>query len=604
MGLRRWQKGQLKTLLRDLLSVKLVRFERGKFRVGLEEPDRDKVRKRITGFIERRGSFLFLSQFDRPGERVRILAPEEGLRDGLLAVAELKDGGCKVLSSFESLQSVRLIKEFVRLKYCLPRSFGKGVQQEVRNLPSELNLEGRVDLRHLRHVTIDGERAKDFDDAVAIERRRNGFRLYVSIADVSHYVAPKTFIDREAFKRGMSIYFPDSVIPMLPKVLSDDLCSLKEREDRLCFSVVLDFDRNGKLEGFDFKRSVIRSVKRLTYEQVERAIVEKDKSERRRLKGLLTDLECMKEMAEILIEKRKERGSLDFDLPEPEILLDMEGRIRNISRSERLFSHRLIEEFMIAANRKVAEFLSERKVKTLFRVHEKPEKDKLHTFEKFLKGLSVRPVRHLQGVKRLQAILEEVKGRPYEFIVNRMLLRSMKQAHYEPTDRGHFGLGLSSYLHFTSPIRRYPDLICHRVLAAVLSDRPVPYSEEELAYMSTYLSERERTIMDVEREIEDRIRILFMKKRVGEEYEGMITHIAPFGFFVELFDVFVEGLVPFSDLLDDYYVLAEDGLSAKGRRRKKGFKIGDTVRVRIVSADPERRILRFSLVRSEKKGGP
>ncbi|MCS7280920.1 MAG: VacB/RNase II family 3'-5' exoribonuclease [Desulfobacterota bacterium] len=555
----------------------------------------EKKRETITGFIKKVGSTYTLESDAKPYASYVILKSKEKLIEEALAVARKLDRGCEITKVFPAISTLNQIKEFVIAKYGLPRRFGKNVEDEIKLLERKVSTKNRIDLTHIRHVTIDGENAKDFDDAVYVEKTDGHYRLYVSIADVGSYVPKGSALDKEANMRGMSVYFPDSVIPMLPAALSDDLCSLKPKKNRLCFSVIMELDKKGNVKRTRFEKSVIRSVKRLTYEEVELAIIEKDKQVRKRLKGILKDLELMKELTEVLLERRSERGSLDFDLPEPEIIIDLKGAVKNILRSKRLFSHRIIEEFMILANRTVAEFLERKKIAVLFRVHEEPEHEKLRVFEKFCKSFGIPLHRNKNGIKRLQAILESAKNKFYEFILNRLLLRSMKQAKYSAVNRGHYGLGLVSYLHFTSPIRRYPDLVCHRILEAVISGKKSPYTYEELDSMASYLSERERIIMEIEREIEDRVRILFMKDNLGEEYSGIITHIAPFGFFVELFDVFVEGVVLFSDMVDDHYEVKREGTVFAGKRRKKIFTLGDIVRVKVVSADVERKVLRFVL---------
>lgn len=600
LRLKRESRSKLRKILNGLSKKgTILKLKGGRFLFkgkGVEVVDGEKRKKIVTGFIKKSGNFYFLDSEQKDNGSYIILQSKEKLLEHALAVGMRKNNGCKIIKVFQSLSDTKDIKEFIILKYGLPKKFSNKVEKEIETIYSRAFENGRLDLREIRHVTIDGENAKDFDDAVFVEKTDAGYRLYVSIADVASYVDKGSSLDNEAKQRGMSIYFPDSVIPMLPKALSDDLCSLKPKKDRACFSVIMDLDRKGNVKSAIFKKSIIRSRRRLTYEEVERAIIDKDRIERKRLKGLIRDLELMKELTEVLLDRRSERGSLDFDLPEPEIIIDMKGDVREILRSKRLFSHRIIEEFMIMANRTVAEFFDRNRVPALFRIHEEPEREKLVVFEQFLRSFRISLSHDKWGIKKLQNILEHVKGKPYEFIVNKVLLRSMKQAKYSAENKGHFGLGLKSYLHFTSPIRRYPDLVCHRILEALLSRRKIPYTYEELDSMATYLSERERLIMDVEREIEDRIRILFMKENIGEEYEGVIIHIASFGFFVELFDVFVEGLVLFSDLTDDYYTVNRDGTMFFGKRRKNVFKLGDVVKVKVVSADVERKLLRFVVV--------
>lgn len=494
------------------------------------------------------------------------------------------------------LESVSDIIDFAYKQYNLSPRFKRAVYEELNDPIIHLDRIKRVDLRDKDHITIDGEFAKDFDDAVAIEKTKEGYILYVSIADVSSYVALNTETDKEALKRGTSIYFPARVIPMLPKQLSDDLCSLKPHKDRRTMTVEILFDRIGGIRDKRFYPSVIKSRARLTYRKVEDAIINMEPHIKGIPKDIETKLEHMGELTEIIAEKRKRRGSLDFDLPEPEITIDMEGGIKDVLRSERLFSHRIIEEFMIAANEAVASLLAERKIPAIYRVHEPPDPERLFDVERLLNSLGINIKISIKDGNHLQYILEKAKKTPYEFLINRAVLRSMKQARYSAKITGHFGLASDCYLHFTSPIRRYPDLICHRALKHLLVRTSYPYNEKQLEVMANHLSERERLAMEAEREVEDRIRILFMKERIGDVYEGIISHVAPFGLFVELKDVFVEGLILLSEIHDDYYIFQEDRFRVIGRRNKRVYRIGDMVKIRVIKADVEAKRLYFNLV--------
>jgi ribonuclease R len=505
------------------------------------------------------------------------------------------DPACTILKVFKGLTDVRSIIQFVQYKSALPFRFKKRTENEAQALDTSMKPSDRLDLRETIHVTIDGEFAKDFDDAVCIEKTDRGFTLYVSIADVSHYVLPGTGLDREAYERGTSVYFPGAVVPMLPTILSNGICSLNPNEDRLAMTVKLSFNTNGDLTGSSFHKSIIRSFLRLTYNEVEDAVVRKDRTIRKEVQSILPALECMGELATLLSTKRERRGSLDFDLPESDVILDIEGDIHDILRAERLFSHRIIEEFMIAANEAVADFLTENKANAMYRIHEPPDTEKLKDFERLLQALSIGYKRDTKNIKSLQTVLRNVEGTDYEFLVNRVLLRSMKQARYSSQNKGHFGLASHCYLHFTSPIRRYPDLVCHRALKSLLSDEGKRYGEKELESMANYLSDRERLAMEAEREIEDRIRILFMRDSIGKEYDGIISHITSFGFFVELLDVFVEGLVLINTLYDDYYHFEEERFRLVGRRTRKIYRVGDKVKVKVILADVEKKQLHFSL---------
>ncbi|OPY77236.1 MAG: Ribonuclease R [Syntrophorhabdus sp. PtaU1.Bin153] len=575
---------------REAKIIKVTQRKMGNI-VGFVKKDRNLAYvipedDRISGHfvVNRRTNIGNLHDDDLVAARITRF-PDEG-----------NDPECKILSVFPGLSDVKSIIRFVEYKHGLPLRFKKVVEAEARGMDLAADPAERLDLRDTKHVTIDGELAKDFDDAVCVEKTDRGFILYVSIADVSHYVAPRSNLDSEAYARGTSVYFPGTVIPMLPKRLSNGLCSLNPREDRLTLTVKLVFDRNGRPAGASFHRSIIRSTMRLTYNGVEDALIKRGRKPARKVMELLRELELMGELASLLGQEREKRGSLDFDLPEPEVLLDIEGGITNILRAERLFSHRIIEEFMIAANEAVARFLSDKGASPLFRIHEPPDVDKLRDFKRLLQTLSIGYAKGPPDPRNLQSILAGVEGTPYEFLINKVLLRSMKQAKYSAINKGHFGLASDCYLHFTSPIRRYPDLLCHRILKGILTNSPVRQTQEELEKMATHLSEQERMAMEVEREIEDRTRVLFMKEKVGEEYEGIISHVASFGFFVELLEVFVEGLVLLSDLLDDYYHFEEEKFRIIGRRTRKIYRIGDRVRVRVALADVEKSRLHFALL--------
>ena len=508
---------------------------------------------------------------------------------------------CELIKVFKGgLDTAPAVATFIEYKHNLPLRFKRSTELEAKGLETkrpaaDLSQKDRVDLRKLKHVTIDGETAKDFDDAVCVEKTRKGYTLFVSIADVSAYVSPGSQIDLEAYERGTSIYFPGKVLPMLPKILSNDLCSLNPDEDKLALTAKIIFNNNADVTETAFFPSIIRSVKRLTYRQVEDVLIVKDKTARKDLKNLLRELDCMRDLVGLLTEKRDKRGSLDFDLPEPQVILDIEGGIKDIVRAERLFAHRLIEEFMVAANEAVARYLRDNKLPAIYRIHEAPEREKLRDIEKLVHTLPLE--RRISSEKKgfLQSLLQSARGTDYEYFVNRVLLRSMKQARYSPLNKGHFGLASDCYLHFTSPIRRYPDLVCHRSLKSHPSNR-APYNEEELERMASHLSDRERTAMEAERELEDRIRILFMKDKLGETYEGIISHITAYGFFVELTAIFVEGLVLLADLTNDYYHFEESRLRLIGRRTRKIYRIGDKITIKVAAADAATNRLHFSPV--------
>jgi len=487
-------------------------------------------------------------------------------------------------------------------KYDLPHRFSSTALKEARGLsplPSSEEYLDRVDLRGIPTFTIDGEKARDFDDAVSIEKGRDGeMRLYVSISDVSHYVEEGSALDEEAFFRGTSVYFPDRAIPMFPPDLSNEICCLHPGVDRLTLTVELRYDSNGEQKEPRFYPSVIRSANRLTYTIVKKMLVDEDPELRINLKHLLPSLEWMASLSQELRRRRLKRGAIDFDLPEPEVILNLQSETEDIVRAERNLAHQIIEEFMIAANEAVASFMEEKGVPFIYRIHEPPTQEAMEEFRRFISHLGYRMGKSEDpSPGELQRVLIEVKGKREEKVVNNVLLRSMKWAKYSAKNLGHFGLASSAYTHFTSPIRRYPDLMVHRFLRKALSKKEIRTSEEEMARKADHLSNRERVAMEAEREILDRYRIRFMKDRIREVYDGVISGVTAFGFFVELKDIFVEGLVRMTSLHDDYYQYNEKRYCLVGERTHKTFRIGDEVKVRVERVDGERRHIDFGLVR-------
>ncbi|MHC1696732.1 MAG: ribonuclease R [Geobacteraceae bacterium] len=499
-------------------------------------------------------------------------------------------------------------------KYGLPDLFPPEVLAEATSVyrpVGDSDREGRVDLRDLLTVTIDGETARDFDDAVSVRSEKDdSIRLWVSIADVSHYVAPGSCLDREALKRGTSVYFPDRCIPMLPEKLSNGICSLNPREDRLAMTAELLFDATGEARESRFYPSVIRSDERLTYTEVKEILADENPETMQRYATLCNDLRTMEVLAGRLGEKRRQRGSIDFDLPEPEIILDLQGRPESIGIAERNLAHRLIEEFMLAANEAVASHLEGHGIPCIFRIHEPPDPVKLKDFQDFIKpmGLSFK----LRGASvvpaEFQRLLGEVEGRPEERMVNELLLRCMKQARYSAENLGHFGLASPCYLHFTSPIRRYPDLVAHRILKDQLSNRLQKRQRGKLAADLPEVAEqsslRERKAMEAEREIIDLKRLQYMEKHLGEVYDACITGVASFGFFVELPDLVVEGLVHVSALGNDLFRLLEKQHTLRGQKSGIAFRIGDRVRVRVDAVNRSNKRIEFSLESGGRKLGP
>jgi ribonuclease R len=500
----------------------------------------------------------------------------------------------------QGLETLTIIK-----KYELPESFPPQVQKEVAALPAEItpaDLEGRRDLRALTTVTIDGADAKDLDDAVSLQRLANGnLELGVHIADVGHFVREGTALDREAFQRGTSVYLVETVIPMLPPELSNGLCSLNPKVDRLTVSVLMELDAGGQLIKYDFTPSVINSRERMTYEDL-RAILEyQDESLSRRYAPLLPMFTEMSRLALILRSRRADRGAIDFDLPEIKVVLDDTGRTAALEKRPRSIAEMIIEEFMLQCNEVVAAHFTRLQVPFLYRVHERPDEEKMLAFRDFVHnlGYSLKGRPDKIHSRALQALLQQVAGKPEQRVVNTLLLRSMKQARYSAEHLPHFGLAAEDYTHFTSPIRRYPDLVVHRLLREYLAGMP---GSRRLARLARYneaaaerSSVRERLAMEAERESVEVKKMDFMSGKEGQEYDATISGVASFGFFVEL-DNLVEGLVHISSLTDDYYRYNEKTLSLHGGRTGKTFRIGRPVRVVLRRVDKDKRQLDFNLL--------
>jgi ribonuclease R len=492
-------------------------------------------------------------------------------------------------------------------RYGLATSFPEPVHRQIASASFSISageIAARTDLRNLPIVTIDGELARDFDDAVCVRKTNGRYELFVCIADVAFYVRPGTAIDQEAYSRATSVYFPDRAIPMLPEVLSNGICSLNPNEDRLTKTVAMEINSKGEVVHSRFFNSVIRSQERMTYTAVRRILVDKDSACLERYRNLGDQFKLMEELALLIYENRRARGNLDFDLPEAEIILDIQGMPENIVRAERNIAHRIIEEFMIAANEAVARHLKAQDLPLLYRVHEGPDAEALEAIAPFLLSLGYRlPIkRDPITPPEIQRLLEACRGKPEEKVINHVLLRAMKQAHYQPENIGHFGLASICYTHFTSPIRRYPDLMVHRMLdRALQGDKLKPSERDELEkYLQEagkHTSQRERNSMDAEREMVDLKKAQFMMDKLGEDFAGVITSLANFGFFVELDAYFVEGLVRVSTLTDDDYHYYEKEYVIKGSRHGRKFRLGDAVRVKVVRINAFRSEIDFGLVR-------
>jgi len=496
------------------------------------------------------------------------------------------------------------------IQFNLPYEFPAAVLAEAGKVAppvKEIEMTGRDDLRAINFVTIDGETARDFDDAVAIRRLGEGYRLTVAIADVAHYVAAGSAVDKEALTRGTSVYFPGACLPMLPEALSNGICSLNPGVDRLVLAAELDFDARGRRTGVRFCEAVMHSRARLTYTEVADVLGQGTSGVPAAIQDFVDDLEIMRELAELRIALRKQRGSLDFDLPEAQIHLDLQGRPEDIVRMERNPAHRLIEEFMLAANEAVASWLVQLRQPMIFRVHEAPGEGKMADFQEFIAHFNQGISLPAEGVrpKLLQELLERVAGRPEEYVINQVLLRSLPQAYYSTINLGHFGLAADNYCHFTSPIRRYPDLAVHRILKRQLSGGGQGKSDDaaSLEEIASRSSSAERRAMEAERDIVNLKKCQYVADKVGEKYHGMVTSVHAFGLFVELQEIFVEGLVHVSSLEDDFYQYEEERHRLIGMNRRCEFTIGTPVRVTVHKVDLDRREIDFRLA-DEQQPGP
>ncbi len=506
--------------------------------------------------------------------------------------------------------------EIVLRSHGLPPRFPKPVIEASEKFPEEVATEdllGRRDFRDRRIVTIDGETAKDFDDAVEVERTENGYRLGVHIADVSNYVTEGSLLDIEAASRGTSVYFPGRVLPMLPERISNGLCSLNPRVDRLVLSAVLDFDRKGRVLGAQFCKGVIRSAHRMTYTEVARLLETRPSSEDQRRYGpFLDDFRIMGELAAALRARREGRGAIDFDLPDADIVLDDEGLVVGIVPESRNVAHRLIEEFMLAANEAVAKKLVFDKQPAIYRVHDRPDPDKLTDLREVLQSFGYELKGSLEELPpaAFQKLLKEVQGKPEERLLTDLLLRAQRKAIYSEECRGHYALAAPYYCHFTSPIRRYPDLIVHRQLSRLLHFRravsPADFEaiNHGLAGVSKLSSERERRADQAERESLLWKKIVFMKDKVGRDFDAFVTGVASFGLFVMLKDFFVEGLVPVSALGEDFFVYEEKQHRLRGRATDVTYRLGDSLTVHLKEIDEVRRRLNFRLAERKATAPP
>ena len=500
-------------------------------------------------------------------------------------------------------------------KHDIPHSFPSAVEKQLKKWAEDVPEEakrGRVDLRDLPLVTIDGEDARDFDDAVFCQKQGKGWKLWVAIADVSYYVRPKSALDTEAYNRGNSVYFPNRVVPMLPEKLSNGLCSLNPQVDRLCMVCEITLSAKGKMTDYQFYEAVMNSHARLTYNKVAK-ILEKDTALCQRYASLVPHLQELYEMYQALVKARRQRGAIEFETTESKFIFNALGRIERIEPAVRNDAHKIIEECMILANIASANFMEKHQEPALYRIHAVPSEEKLTAFRSFLAecGLSLSGGNKPTPTDYAQ-LLEQIKPRPDHELIQTMLLRSMSQAVYSADNIGHFGLALEEYAHFTSPIRRYPDLTLHRGIKYLLAKQKgskrkttdtggYHYQLEEMDLFGAHCSSTERRADDATREVADWLKCEYMQDHVGEEFDGVISSVTGFGFFVRLNDLFIDGLVHISGLANDYYLFDMPKQRLIGENSGVIFRIGDAVKVRVEAVSLEQKQIDFSLISSERK---
>ncbi|HSR54570.1 MAG TPA: ribonuclease R [Acidobacteriota bacterium] len=582
----------------------------------------ERPRRPLVGRLERyRGRAYVIPLDDRYANDVLVPDLSEDIEEGLLvAISLLSDpqrrdrplGRLIEVLGHENDPDIEY--KIVCFGHDIPMVFPQAVLDAAEQCapPASQDLEDRRDLRDTVTVTIDGQDARDFDDAVSLSWRQpeespdevHAFRLGVHIADVSHYVEHEGLIDHEARRRGTSVYFPDRAYPMLPERLSNILCSLRPHEDRLSVSVFMDFDENGRRQDMEVCISVIRSQARLTYTQVQEILDRRERGEAPRPgleKELGRLLSKMHHLSRLLRRRRMQEGALDLELPEAKVVFDDNQEIADIVEAPRLEAHQLIEEFMLAANHAVAEFVERRNIGMIYRVHEDPDPEKVEQFAElaapFGYNLPGRPGH--REPQHFQKMLDQMKGTPQGRFLTYRMLRSFQQARYSTENEGHFGLASELYTHFTSPIRRYPDLLIHRLLKFILEKRhktaACRHFAGDLPEMARHASQRERTAVEAEREIIDWMQTVFMSGHLGDEYEAVVTGVRSRGFYVQLDEHYVEGFIPVESMHDDYYVFKEQSHTLVGRDKGRKIRLGDGVTVRVDRVDKRRRHIDMSL---------
>ena len=600
-------------LNKDRVQIMILEEQTGKRREGIVMAILERNISELVGTFQRSKNFGFVVP-DNMKFGSDIFIPKEktkGAVNGHKVLVEITDYGnerknpegkiTKIIGHIND-PGVDIIS--VILENGLPTEFPEQVMRQVERIPEEIDSKdtaGRLDLRTLQTVTIDGEDAKDLDDAITLSKENGVYHLGVHIADVSNYVTENSALDKEALKRGTSVYLVDRVIPMLPHKLSNGICSLNAGTDRLALSCLMDIDERGNVTGHRIAETVINVDRRMSYTSVKKILEDKDEAEIKEYEPLVPMFEMMLELADILREKRRKRGSIDFDFPESKIKLDKEGKPIEIQPYERNKATKIIEDFMLIANETVAEDFFWQELPFVYRTHENPDTEKIQKLGILINnfGYTMKISQDEVHPKELQKLLKKIDGTPEEALISRLTLRSMKQAKYTTSCDGHFGLSTKYYTHFTSPIRRYPDLQIHRIikenLRGGLREKRISHYESILPEVARQASLTERRADESEREVEKLKKVEFMSQLIGEEFEGVISGVTAWGMYVELPNT-VEGMVRMADMHDDYYIYDESHYMIYGEHTKRTYKLGEPVMIRVEGADKLMRTIDFSIV--------
>ena len=606
----------------DLVFVRIISDQEGDKRFeGIVEQIVERNSTRIVGTYEDKGSFGFVIADDKriPNDIFIKKSQSNGAVTGhkvIVHITKFPEGSMSAEGDIVEILGHKNdpgmdILSIIH-KYDIPVEFPKEVLEQAERTPEKIEpseLENRRDLRDQQIVTIDGADAKDLDDAISVEKLANGhYKLAVHISDVSYYVDQKSAMDTEAYERGTSVYLVDRVIPMLPHRLSNGICSLNPGEDRLTLACEMEIDETGDVVKHDIFQSVINSSARMTYTEVNQILVDQDQALREQYDEFVPMFEAMEDLAEILRQKRFGRGAIDFNFKEAQVLVDDAGKAIDVVLRERSVAERLIEEFMLMANETIAEHFHWMEIPFIYRIHEDPDEEKLQKFYQFVGqfGYNVKGTANDIHPQALQEVLDLVEGEQEEMVISKLMLRSLKQAKYDYNSIGHFGLATKFYTHFTAPIRRYPDLIVHRLIRTYLIDGKIDSKAQnhwkaQLPEIAKHTSERERIAVDAERETDDLKKAEFMEDKVGEKFDGVISSVTGFGLFVELENT-VEGLVHVTDLTDDYYHFDDRSFAMIGERTGNVFRIGDAITIKVAGVNLEEHSVDFEVVGMKQKG--